>query len=225
MRTGIDVSAWQGVIDWPKARANGAEFVFIKASQQLFQDGRFSDNWMGAKAAGLPRGAYHYLTWDAPPAAQARFFAQLLKTDPGEILPVVDFEESAGCPPGAAARLKVYMEGVEAALGRACMVYTSPGFWQAHGSREAFFGERPLWLAHWGVEQPFVPLPWHDFTFWQFTSKGDGAAYGVSSRGVDCSYVNDKGSWPDTPAPESAVPTFSNADQLTRLWAAHPELH
>jgi lysozyme len=225
MRTGIDVSAWQGEINWQQTIANGAAFVFIKASQQLFRDRRFADNWKGARAANLPRGAYHYLTWDASPAAQARFFAQLLKSDAGEMSPVVDFEESAGCPPGAAAQLRIYMEEVEAALGRTCMVYTSPGFWQAHGSRESFFGERPLWLAHWGVEQPSVPSPWRGYAFWQFTSKGDGAAYGVSSRGVDCSYANDEISWVEIPAKPSAATIISNAGRLARLWAAHPELH
>lgn len=223
MKIGIDVSAWQGVIDWEKARANGAAFVFIKASQQLFRDRCFSDNWHGSQAAGLPRGAYHYLTWDVSPGDQAHFFARLLKDDPGELSPVVDFEESAGCPPQSAARLRTFIQEVESILARPCMVYTSPGFWQAHGSQDAFFSLRPLWLAHWGVERPGVPPPWKTFAFWQFTSKGDGAAFGVSSRGLDCSYARE-GVLPvcSETKPTSAIP---GEEQLARLWAAHPELH
>jgi lysozyme len=224
MKIGIDVSAWQGTIDWEKARANGAAFVFIKASQQLFADRCFSDNWHGSRAAGLPRGAYHYLTWDAPPGAQAHFFTRLLKDDPGELYPVVDYEESAGCPLQAAARLRVFIEEVEAILAQPCMVYTSPGFWQAHGSQDAFFGSRPLWLAHWGVERPAIPLPWKAFAFWQFTSKGDGAAFGVSSRGVDCSYTGE-GVLPAIPDLSPTAAVIPGAEQLARLWAAHPELH
>ena len=109
------------------------------------------------------------------PVPQARFFASLIKTDPPEIYPVVDFEETNGCPAGAAGLLKNFILEVEQRLGKACMVYTSPGFWLSHGSSDLFFSERPLWIAHWRVTQPIIPLPWKDFTFWQFTDKGDGA--------------------------------------------------
>jgi lysozyme len=225
MRTGIDVSAWQGKIDWAKAQANGAAFAFIKSSQQLFSDRCFPVNWQGARSAGLPRGAYHYLTWDAPSQSQARFFSRLLKNDPGELSPVVDFEETAGCPGDAAALLGIFMEEVEAALGRSCMVYTSPGFWQAHGNRDPFFAKRPLWLAHWGVGRPSVPQPWNNYTFWQFTNKGDGPAFGVSSRGVDCSYANDLALLSVQAVPVQSAVSLPSIDQLARLWAAHPELH
>ena len=118
MKTGIDVSAWQGQINWQQVRSNGAAFAFIKASKQLFSDQRFKQNWPGAKAAGLPRGAYHYLTWDVSPVSQARFFTSLIKTDPPELYPVVDFEETNGCPAGAAGLLKNFILEV-AALGKA----------------------------------------------------------------------------------------------------------
>lgn len=129
---------------------------------------------------------------------------------------------------GAAGLLKNFIKEVENVLGKACMVYTSPGFWSTHGSSDLFFSERPLWVAHWRVNQPIVPVPWKNFTFWQFTDKGDGLSYGVSSKSVDCSYAN-------ITLPLEKAQHISNsqtlpiqiesADQLARLWAAHPELH
>ncbi len=63
---GIDVSYWNAGIDWPKVRAAGQRFTFIKASEgDGYLDPTFDDNWRGAKAAGLLRGAYHFFraTW------------------------------------------------------------------------------------------------------------------------------------------------------------------
>lgn len=228
MKTGIDVSAWQGQINWEQTRCNGAAFAIIKTSQQLFSDQCFKQNWQGAKDADLPRGAYHYLTWDVSPVPQARFFASMIKTDLPEIYPVVDFEEANGCPANAAGLLKDFIQEVEQRLGKACMVYTSPGFWRSHGSSDPFFSERPLWIANWRVTQPIIPLPWEDFTFWQFTDKGDGLSYGVSSKSVDCSYANITISleqFQGMPEPQSEKMQIDPAGQLARLWAAHPQLH
>lgn len=58
---GIDVSYWDSGIDWPKVRATGQRYVFIKATEgDSYADPTFDDNWRGAKSAGLLRGAYHF---------------------------------------------------------------------------------------------------------------------------------------------------------------------
>ena len=58
---GIDVSKYQGDIDWPRVRSSGVGFAFIKATEGGdHADERFLDNWPSAHAAGLARGAYHY---------------------------------------------------------------------------------------------------------------------------------------------------------------------
>ena len=63
---GIDVSYWNAGIDWPKVRAAGQRYVFIKASESTFyKDPTFDDNWFGAKSAGLLRGAYHFFRCNA----------------------------------------------------------------------------------------------------------------------------------------------------------------
>ena len=69
---GIDVSYWDSGIDWPKVRATGQRFVFIKATEaDNYSDPTFDDNWVGAKSAGVLRGAYHFYRCNVDPKKQA----------------------------------------------------------------------------------------------------------------------------------------------------------
>ncbi len=60
---GIDVSNWQGYIDYRQVRESGIEVVYIKASQgSNIKDAYFDINYENAKANGLKVGFYHFLT-------------------------------------------------------------------------------------------------------------------------------------------------------------------
>src|SRR5512144_242532 len=90
---GIDVSYWDAGIDWPKVRATGQRFTFVKATEgEGYTDPTFDDNWLGARAAGLLRGAYHFFRCNADPAKQAARFLGALDAldDEGELPPVID---------------------------------------------------------------------------------------------------------------------------------------
>src|SRR5690606_15356161 len=72
---GVDVSRWQGDIDWHTLRKQGANFVFIKATDGGDHlDPMFMKNWVGAHQAGLKRGAYHFFYWCRPASQQADWF-------------------------------------------------------------------------------------------------------------------------------------------------------
>ena len=72
---GIDVSYWNAGIDWPKVRAAGQRYVFIKASEgDYYADPTFDENWRGAKTAGLLRGAYHFFRANIDARKQANKF-------------------------------------------------------------------------------------------------------------------------------------------------------
>jgi len=190
---GLDISTWQdspaipGHINFDKARLAGASFVFIKASQGVWSDPDFEMNWSAAKAAGLLRGAYHYMDWSKPPLQQAQYFAGLLALDPGELPPVCDYECRTGAPSSGAARLvlRAFLEETKRLTGKTPMIYTSPGYWCEYGSADGYWAQYPLWIAHYGVAVPLIPRPWTCCTFWQSTAKGNGYLYGVESRDVD----------------------------------------
>lgn len=187
---GCDVSQWQGAIDFVKMRAAGASFVFIKASQSAWADKNFDVHYRRAKDIGLIVGIYHYLDWSVGAESQARKFSQLVREYPTDIEPVVDYEERrlVPGPARAAAELRRFLAVVKEETGRTCMIYTSPGYWREFGNNSQEWTYYPLWVAHYGVSAPVVPQPWTTWAIWQFTSKGDGAKYGVSSKQVDLDY-------------------------------------
>jgi lysozyme len=195
---GTDCSNWQNdpstaqQVDFNKMVAAGAKFTFIKASQETWLDRDFTINWNNAKKSGIARGAYHYLSWGKPAIDQARFFAGVLKADPGELPPVVDFEESKNCPAGASVHLENFCDEFERLSGRRLMIYTSYGFWKAHGTTSLDWLEHKLWVAHYTTDpEPLVPLPWSAWTFWQYTSRGDGPAYGGEAAYMDLNWYHD----------------------------------
>lgn len=199
---GIDISKWNGNWNAEKAKQAGAAFVFIKASQATFTDARFQENWRKAKEAGLLRGAYHYLDYSKPGEEQATYFANLLQDDPGELPPVVDYEEkrSDNNPAIALQFLKAFLNTLKGrteifqdARYNAPMIYTSPAFWSLYGDQtdREYWWQFPLWLAHWTTSStPQVPAPWPMWTFWQFTSKGPGDVFGVESLAIDLNRFN-----------------------------------
>jgi len=213
MVQGIDVSHWQDdkstpqKMDFKKAVASGAKFVFIKVSERGSIDPDFEYNWKAAKEAGLLRGGYHFLRWDLSGLVQAGIFSELLSDDPGELPPVADFEApNQGSLYPSNALLLQFLETVELKLTRKPMIYTSPGYWDIHGRNKVtkLFDDKwayyPLWVAHYkdvvipGITQPAEMEPWKRFgkawTFWQYTSKGDGPAYGAESNSIDLNYFN-----------------------------------
>lgn len=90
---GIDVAHWEPEIDWGKVRAQGVRFAFIKATQAGFADIKFMSHWVGAKQAGILRGAYHFLDPRVDGRAQAETFLRTVTLEPGDLPPVLDLED------------------------------------------------------------------------------------------------------------------------------------
>ncbi|WP_255317366.1 glycoside hydrolase family 25 protein [Candidatus Magnetobacterium casense] len=197
---GIDCSVWQDdnstpqKMDFGKAVAAGARFVFIKASQGTWLDEDFTYNWKAAKEAGLYRGAYHYLDWSALGKVQADFFCGVLRNDPGELAPVVDYECRKNVTKDAILWLNTFLAVLRGERGEV-MIYTSPDYWKNYGSTNEYYALFPLWIANHDAIKPIVPKPWTDWTFWQWTDKGDGRKYGAESAGLDMNWYN--GDWSD----------------------------
>lgn len=194
---GMDTSHWNDNnstaerVNFQKAYNAGARFVFQKVSQGVWVDEDILFNWKTAKAAGLLRGGYHFLTWDKDPKLQAQYFWSILQSDPPELPPVLDFEWwGTNIPGNALDLLRSYVVEIERLSKRTPIIYTGAYFWKDFGSTNISWIKYPLWLA-WYTENftnVQTPLPWAYPTFWQFTSHGDGLLFGCESLNVDLDY-------------------------------------
>jgi GH25 family lysozyme M1 (1,4-beta-N-acetylmuramidase) len=195
---GIDVSHWQGTIDWTKVAAAGKKFAIIKATESTnYIDPMYATNHAGAKAAGMWTGAYHFAqpSTNANDAVlEADYFAAHINLGAGDLIPALDLEVSGGLSVTALkAWVMSFMNEVTAKVGARPMIYTSPSFWSTYmGNTTALAdaGYKTLWIAHWGVTSPTVPANnWsgHGWTFWQYTSGG--TVPGISGR-VDLDRFN-----------------------------------
>ena len=121
---GIDVSHWQGQIDWPAVRSAGKIFAFIKATEGTsYQDPAFPANWQGSKAAGLRRGAYHFFRPAQDPAKQADLFLRTVPQAPGDLPPALDMEASVSMRAATyISKVEVWVKTVEDRTGLACVL-------------------------------------------------------------------------------------------------------
>jgi GH25 family lysozyme M1 (1,4-beta-N-acetylmuramidase) len=202
-RLGADVSFYQVYkdspvgIDFTKMKAAGVSFVFIRAGQGAWKDREFDRSWAKAKAAGLDRGAYFFLVHSLTGAKQAEYFWSLIKDDPGELLPVVDYEQSGSTRTAYLKVLRDFKQRMMELAGLRQILYTGPDFWFNYGENNPEWKEMPLWIAHYTTAQtPLVPQPWKGTAtapgpgakIWQYTSHGDGKKYGVQSGNIDLNW-------------------------------------
>lgn len=186
---GIDVSEFQGSVNWPAVRADGVRYAFIRVSDgTTFKDQRFAQNWAGAKSAGVLRGAYQFFRANQDPTAQAELLlASMGPLDASDLPPVLDVETANGVA-GATllAKVRTWLDVVEAKTGRKPLIYTSIGFWETLPAAPDL-ADYPLWVANYGVSCPHVPEEWSRWSFWQKTDTGSVA--GISG-GVDVNLFN-----------------------------------
>lgn len=175
MKNGIDVSRFQGVIDWAAVKAAGVDFAIIKAGGSdagLYTDSAFERNYEGAKAAGVPVGAYYYVgrlcISRADGIADAERFIEMLKGKEFEYPVFIDLEETAPKDKaGATEAVIAFCETMESA-GYYCGIYASDisGFKDRLDiSRLTAFDK---WVANYSTQPKYVA----SYGMWQKSSKG-----------------------------------------------------
>ncbi|MTI43285.1 glycosyl hydrolase family 25 [Roseibium hamelinense] len=176
---GIDVSRWQGDIDWNRVKRAGTEFAWIKATEGGdHSDPRFYDNWFGAKEAGVRRGAYHFYYFCRPVEEQVSWVKQIVPVDPEALPLVLDMEwnaHSKTCterPPREKIlrEMNHFLDEIEKHYGKRPVIYSSVDF---HRDRlvGALKGEH-FWLRSVAAFPNNIYEQRNDWVFWQYTAEG-----------------------------------------------------
>jgi lysozyme len=179
---GIDVSHYQGDVNWHLVSQSDFRFAFIKASDgSIFEDPKFKAHWSGARDAGLLHGAYHFARPGSDPEVQAAFFSSIVGSPAwGELPPVLDLETGEGLSPQAVIDWTLsFVRTAEGLLKRKLMIYTG-AFWRSTLGNPTVpeLSTRLLWSARYGAE-PQVPNTWKRWDFWQFTDGAHGEVMAV----------------------------------------------
>lgn len=191
---GVDVSYYQGSIDWNLLKRSGIEFAFIRVSDGTKKvDPRFEENWRKAKNANMIRGAYQFFRPNQDPKEQAKLFLKITDEVGGieyeDLPPVIDIETISNVSNEVAINnIGKWIKYIENNTGKTPIIYTGPYFWELN-NLGSDFKTYPIWVAHYTKkgECPLIPDPWNKWTFWQFT--GSGKANGVGTI-VDINYYN-----------------------------------
>lgn len=175
---GIDVSRYQGEIDWERVGAAGISFAYIKATEGGdVLDVRFAENWAGAGRAGVPRGAYHFYYFCRTAAEQAAWFARHVPRDRAALPPVLDMEwnhRSRTCPvrPETSAirrEMGVFLDALGRHYGQRPIIYTTVDFYRENELWR--FEGYDFWLRS-VADHPAGTYPGQRWAFWQYTSTG-----------------------------------------------------
>lgn len=171
---GIDVSQWQGYIDFTQVRRAGIELVYIKASEGTdFVDPFFYRNYANAKNEGLMVGFYHYLTARNVEEArqEAYHFAAVtegLINDGKMVMDIENTGELGREEVNAIAR--TFLVSLEEFSGRSAAIYADD--YTAAEILSEDLTVYPLWIAQYDVEEPALEGPWETWAGWQYTDMG-----------------------------------------------------
>ena len=165
---GIDVSRYQGVIDWRRVARDGHDFAFIKSTEgRELRDPRFTRNWEEARRVGLRRGAYHFFRPEVPAPQQAINFFRHTELLPGDLPPVLDVEERGNLSPTQLVKaVRKWAEMAEDHYGVKPIIYSGQHFYNRFLAGQ--LTEYPLWLARYDVQAP-VTVSGRSYQFWQYT--------------------------------------------------------
>lgn len=171
---GIDVSYYQGIIDWTAVRRSGVQFAMIKASQSNFTDPQFQNNIQNASAAGIACGVYHYLdaTSRAGAIAEANYYIQTIAPyrDKIQLWAALDVEnvEHQQLGKNALTEIAIAFCDTLKAAGFKPMIYANRNFLVNCYDYERL-KHYPLWYACWYNAEGENDNPQHgfDYQIWQ----------------------------------------------------------
>ena len=184
---GIDISEFQGEIDFEEVRRSGIEAVYIRVGAGEYTDEYFAENYERAKAAGLKIGFYHYVTARSVEEGrrQARFFASLAAGREPDMRLAMDFEYFGSLSVSQINAIsEAYLDELTALTRREAVIYSDLSNARNIFSR-ALAEKYPLWAAQYGADEPSANGKWREWVGFQYTDEGRvGGIYGNGDRNI-----------------------------------------
>lgn len=184
---GIDISEFQGEIDFEEVRRSEIEAVYIRVGAGEYTDEYFAENYERAKAAGLKIGFYHYVTARSVDEGrrQARFFASLAAGREPDMRLAMDFEYFGSLSVSQINAIsEAYLDELTALTRREAVIYSDLSNARNIFSR-ALAEKYPLWAAQYGADEPSANGKWREWVGFQYTDEGRvGGIYGNVDRNI-----------------------------------------
>lgn len=182
---GIDVSHYQGNIDWKKIEEQKVDFAFIKATEGSgYVDECFYQNWQDAQQTNICIGAYHFFSFDSPGETQAAHYIETVGDLSKKLSPVIDIEyygNKSQNPPDkddVCRELGKMLTDLETQYQVKPIIYTT--YKAYHDYIKGEFEEYPIWIRN--VYYPPVMIDW---SFWQYTDKAVMEGYQGLEKYID----------------------------------------
>ncbi len=172
---GIDVSTYQGAIDWERVKEDGVAFAFVRVSDGTANiDGRFATNWRAMKRVGVLRGAYQFFRASEDANSQVLLMTRLIEfaggLDTTDLGVAIDIETADGqSDETVRSQVSQWLRIAEQLTGHVPLLYTNSAMSPILGTA---FGTYPLWVANWDTQCPTLPAGWPTWRFWQSSSTG-----------------------------------------------------
>lgn len=184
---GIDISEFQGEIDFEEVRRSEIEAVYIRVGAGEYIDEYFAENYERARAAGLKIGFYHYVTARSVEEGrrQARFFASLAAGREPDMRLAMDFEYFGSLSVSQINAIsEAYLDELTALTRREAVIYSDLSNARNIFSR-ALAEKYPLWAAQYGADEPSANGKWREWVGFQYTDEGRvSGIYGNVDRNI-----------------------------------------
>lgn len=185
---GIDLSEYQGVVDWKVLATQEIDFAFIRATEGSGSiDEYFDENWRNSEETDLMTGAYHFFSFDSSAQAQAEHYIRAVGALSGRLPPVVDIEMYGAYrhdPPDGAAvreRLAELLSRLEARYGVKPILYATQASYNLYLRGE--FLDHPIWIRDVYLRARLADG--REWTFWQYSDKGLLDGYRGEEKHID----------------------------------------
>ena len=204
---GVDVSRYQGEIDWEILFKQGIKFAYIKATEGSSHiDERFTSNWEQAQKTALRIGAYHFFSMDSPGEKQAELFCSIVTPVQSMLPPVIDFEPYGRYTSlkdldteALASELEQCLATIQERYDLTPIIYTTQDWYPFIHER---FPYNDIWIRS-VYGKPGNDIGW---TFWQYSNRTKLEGYTGTERYIDmdafCGSVEEFNNYQNSNAPK-----------------------